>query len=108
MHAEDLADAALAALISTKTHHKTYNLSGGETLTYRNMAERLFAAMGKKPRIFPLPFLPLVLDVYGSLRHKSHINGEMARRMNEDLVFSHEMAAHDFGYAPRPFLPEGV
>jgi hypothetical protein len=30
----------------------------------------------------------------------------MAQRMNEDLVFDHTPAVHDFGFAPRLFRPE--
>jgi hypothetical protein len=29
----------------------------------------------------------------------------MAERMNQDLIFDHEDASHDLGFAPRPFLP---
>ena len=33
-------------------------------------------------------------------------NAEMARRMNEDLVFDTSDAVRDFGFAPRKFEPE--
>ncbi len=104
VHADDLAVAALQAL--EKGAEGAYDLSGGETLTYRAMAERIFAALGKKPRLIPAPFLAAALDFAARLRHNSGINGEMIRRMNADLIFSHEAAARDFGYAPRAFLSE--
>lgn len=55
VHAADLADAALAALLSPKAVNQAYHLSGGETLTYRSMVERIFAALGRRPRIVTLP-----------------------------------------------------
>jgi hypothetical protein len=33
-------------------------------------------------------------------------NAEMARRMNEDLVFDSSAAVRDFGFAPRTFQPQ--
>lgn len=104
VHADDLALAALQATASAHGSNRSYNLSGGETLTYRAMVERIFATLGRKTRIIPLPFLPQMLDVLGALRHNSHVNGEMARRMNDDLVFAHTDATNDFGYQPRAFL----
>jgi hypothetical protein len=32
-------------------------------------------------------------------------NAEMARRMNDDLVFDSAEAVRDFGYSPRSFTP---
>lgn len=108
VHVADLADAALAALATDATRGKFYDLSGGETLTYRAMAGRIFAALGMRAVFLPLPFLPLALDALGKIAHNSRVNGEMARRMNRDLVFPHTTAAHDFGYRPRAFLAGGL
>ncbi len=105
VHAEDLAIAAINALLSERSVGRAYDVSGGETLTYRDMVVRVFASCGKRPRILMLRSLPLLLDVAGRLLHKTHVNAEMARRMNTNLTFTQENAARDFGYAPREFTP---
>lgn len=104
VHAQDLAFAAVRALATPQAEGRSYNLSGAETLTYRQFLERIFRALGLKPRIIPLRWLPLALDVAGRMLPMLRVNGEMAKRHNTDLCFSHDDAARDLHYAPRPFL----
>jgi hypothetical protein len=52
----------------------------------------------------PLPLLPQSLDLVSRLFPALHVNGEIARRMNRDLVADNAPAARDFGYRPRRFL----
>ena len=108
VHAGDLAAAALAALDKEITVGRSYALGGGETLAYREMIGRIFEAMGKSPRIVPVPMLPALLAVAGSLIPGSELTGDVARRMNFHLDFDDGSAARDFGYAPRPFLQAGL
>lgn len=103
VHASDLAQAAIDIIEEPRTYNSTYNLGGGEQLSYREMVQRIFAYVGKKPRFVNVPHLPFWLDIYAKCFH-SHLNGEMARRMNQDLVFDDSAAKKDFGYAPRKFL----
>jgi nucleoside-diphosphate-sugar epimerase len=104
VHARDLAEAALAAWDQPATIGRTYNLGGGERLSYRAMVQRLFVHLGATPRLLPLPFLPQSLDLLNRLVPALHVNGEMAHRMNRDLIADNEPAARDFGYRPRGFL----
>jgi nucleoside-diphosphate-sugar epimerase len=104
VHARDLAEAALAAWDNAATSGRTYNLGGGDRLSYRTMVQRLFVHLGATPRLLPLPFLPQSLDLLHRLVPSLHVNGEMARRMNRDLIADNEPAARDFGYRPRGFL----
>jgi nucleoside-diphosphate-sugar epimerase len=107
VHADDLAAACVAALAQPKAFNAAYDLAGGETLTYREMVERIFAAEGKVPRFLPVPlatFRAAMWCVSCIPRYKD-FNAEMARRMNEDLVFDTSSAARDFGFAPRKFEP---
>jgi nucleoside-diphosphate-sugar epimerase len=108
VQAQDLADAALAAWENPKTFGKTYNLAGNDVLTYREMVERLFIHLGMKPRFLPLPFLPQTLDFLGAFLPFVHINGNVARRMNQDLAFDNGPAHEDFGYSPHGFLEGDV
>lgn len=107
VHADDLAAACVAALHEPRSFNRAYDLTGAETLSYRRMVERIFAAEGRRPRFFRVP-----LSVFrGAMWCVSRIprfkdfNPEMARRMNEDLVFDSSPATADFGYAPRRFEP---
>jgi len=104
VHARDLAEAALAAWDNPATFGKAYNLGGGEQLSYRVMVQRLFVHLGTAPRLLPLPLLPQSLDLVGRLFPALHVNGEIARRMNRDLIADNAPAARDFGYHPRGFL----
>ncbi|GGZ43728.1 SDR family oxidoreductase [Asticcacaulis endophyticus] len=112
VHARDLATAALQALRSDAARDKAYDLSGGETLSYRDMVARIFEAKSLRPQIISLPawLWRLGFSVLGLIRPgqnlKSNIN--MALRMNDDLVFDHSPAHTDFGYGPQPFRPSFI
>jgi nucleoside-diphosphate-sugar epimerase len=108
VHADDLAAACVAALGEPKTFNSAYDLTGGETLTYREMVKRIFAAEGRTPRFLPVPLAAFRVAMWCASRipRFRDFNAEMARRMNEDLVFESGDAVRDFGFAPRKFEPE--
>ncbi|ADU14837.1 NAD-dependent epimerase/dehydratase family protein [Asticcacaulis excentricus] len=110
VHARDLAKAAVDVLSTEATADRAYNLSGGETLSYRDMVARIFASKGKPAHILSLPegAWRLGFGVLGVLRPGSALKGnvQMALRMNTDLVFDHSAATRDFGYGPGIFKPE--
>jgi len=108
VHADDLALGVLQALENPASINKAYNVSGGSILTYREMLEEVFTICQRTPRIIETTLLPFMLDILGKITRKQHINGEIARRMNDDLVFFHDEAAKDFGFNPRPFLSSGM
>jgi nucleoside-diphosphate-sugar epimerase len=93
VHADDLASAALAALERPQSIGRTYALPGGETLPYRAMIERIFEALGRRPRFIRVPGLAAISD--------------LAKRMARDQAFDIGPAARDLGYAPRRFLAGG-
>ena len=109
VHAEDLAVACIAALNQPSTHNRAYNLSGGETLSYRKMVEAVFLGLGKKPHLvgIPLPLFKGGIALLSLLPRYRHLSGEMASRMNENLCFDHAEATRDFGYRPRKFEYRG-
>jgi len=106
VHAQDLAEACLALVDNRRTWGRTYNLSGGETLSYRRMVEEIFQAMGRRVHILtlPLPLLRGAIRVLRLLPGLGHLTPAMATRMDQDLCFSHEQASKDFDFAPRRFL----
>ncbi len=103
VHAEDLAKAALQCASHPKTVNKTYTCSGGSIVTYRQMIEQIATALGKPVRLVRIPLMRPLLNLLGKLYGASHINGEMATRMNRDLMFDFQDAFIDFGYEPRLF-----
>lgn len=108
VHVDDLAIAAVQAMDNDATYDKSYNLSGADVLTYREMLAKLFALLGRKQQIISTSMLPFALDIIGRISRKKHINGEIARRMNDDMVFFHDDAKRDFGFHPRGFLSGGI
>ena len=106
VHADDLASGALAAAASDAAIGKSYDLPGGETLSYREMARRLFEAQGLPPRILtvPPPLWRLALTLAAPLLPGA--TGAMGDRMAEDLTFDPVPATRDFGWAPRGFRPQ--
>ncbi|MDF0668386.1 MAG: NAD-dependent epimerase/dehydratase family protein [Nitrospira sp.] len=105
VHAEDVATACVSALSMPAAADRTYNLSGGETLPYREMVCRVFATIGKLPRLATIPrwLFRLGVTALRLLPRYRHWTVEMAERMNRDLVFDHADAARDLGFSPRPF-----
>lgn len=109
IHAEDVATALFKALKNPMAANKAFNISGGEILTYRAMSERIFAALGQRPRfLFLNPgWLCPALNVAARLGvlKGDGLNAAMFRRMNEHLVFETESGLAALGYRPRPFAP---
>ncbi len=106
VHAADLANACVQAYFSPQTNNQAYNLSGGETLTYRQMVATIFQQLGKSPRIvtIPLPWFKIFLHSIAWLPNFKHLSTAMLTRMNQDLCFDHTLATQDFGYQPRNFV----
>jgi len=105
VHADDLALACLAALDGPSTRGRAYDLVGGSTLSFAAMAETVFRALGREPRLVrvPLPLLRRLLKAASLLPGWHHLRAEMADRMDRDLCFDSSSARRDFGFSPRPF-----
>jgi nucleoside-diphosphate-sugar epimerase len=105
VHADDLAAAGIAALARPGAAGRSYDLPGGETLTYREMVARIFEGLGRRPRIVSMPpaLWSLGLKVAGG--RLPGVNAAMGERMSADLVFDPGPAVRDLGWAPRPFHP---
>ena len=82
-------------------------MSGGETLSYRDMVERIFCSLGKASHFLPVPewLFTGAMRAVALLPGKQNVTPEMALRMNMDLCFDHSDATRDFGFCPRGFLP---
>ena len=107
VHADDLAAACVMVLDNEKTFNQAYDLIGGETLSYKEMVERIFIALNKKPRFLsvPLSVFRKAMMCASILPAYSHITPDMADRMNHPLCFDSQKAISDFGYKNRGFMP---
>jgi nucleoside-diphosphate-sugar epimerase len=110
VHAEDVADAAMTALISPVCRWRAYDLSGATVATYKDILTIIGNLLGRKPILVPIP-LPLALAAAGlgeRLRPGGiGVNVEQVRRLQENKAYSHSSAARDFGFSPRG-LEEGL
>ncbi len=106
IHAEDVAAACVAALQAPNAANRAYNISGGETLAYRDMVARVFAALGRQVRLVTVPLwaFRLAVAMLRRLPRYRHWSAALAERMNRDLVFDHADAARDLGFKPRGFV----
>ncbi len=105
IHAADVAGACLAALQTHCPANRAYNISGGETLSYRNMVARIFIALGRRPRLLTVPLwaFRLAVAILRRLPRYRQWTTAMAERMNRNLVFEHTEAEQDLGFKPRTF-----
>jgi nucleoside-diphosphate-sugar epimerase len=107
VHADDLANAAVTAILSKDDLPRVLNLCGGDTLSYADMVCKIFDALGKPVRLLrlPQPLFVLLVDFAGFFKSTSGINSEMVRRQRRDLVFEDRQARQLLNYNPRPFAP---
>ncbi len=112
IHADDVAFAAFCCIGNPQARNRAFNISGSETLTYRQMASRAFEALGLQPRFLPVPVgaLRWGLRVAAALGlvNESSLNTSMFERMNKDLVFDVAEGLEALDYRPRPFLLSGI
>jgi nucleoside-diphosphate-sugar epimerase len=106
VHARDLALGALAAAAAKAAWNKAYDLPGGETLTYREMAGRIFDSLNKPRFIVSLPPWLWRLAFAAARPLLPGATAAMGNRMETDLTFDGGPAARDFGWAPRRFDPK--
>lgn len=104
LHVDDAVEAVVSVLKNAATYGKTYDLAGGETLSYRSMVTRIFEALSRRPRILRIP-----VGLYGRLLGAAgvlgaHVTADIARRMNQDMVFDPGEARKDFSFVSQGFL----
>ncbi|MFY9287010.1 MAG: hypothetical protein WAO98_00765 [Alphaproteobacteria bacterium] len=109
IHAEDVAKAIINSLGNEAVYGKDLNIAGGEVITYRTMAERIFEGLGMLPRLWMLETGLLKKGVElaskTGLVRESFFNTSVFQRMNEDLIFDVEEGLQLLKYEPRDFHP---
>ncbi|HEY0231784.1 MAG TPA: hypothetical protein VGC55_11075, partial [Dokdonella sp.] len=102
VHAQDLAEACVAAWASTRTCNRIYALGGGERLAFGAMIERVRASLPTFTLPLPVPLGP----VRGLARIAHSARLAALERLTTDLVAEHAPATADFGWRPRAFHPD--
>jgi uncharacterized protein YbjT (DUF2867 family) len=107
IHADDAAHAVIAAIDNPAAQNKAIDIAGSETLPYKEMALRVFAALKMEPHIVMLPDgaqKALTFCAQAGLARQS-----LARafeRMNKDVVCDPAEGLRILDYQPRGFRPE--
>ncbi len=106
IHARDVAATCIYTLKALNLKNRTYNLTGGETLSYREMIRRVFLALDRKPRLVTLPLwlFHLATTLVRRIPRYRHWNSAMAARMNQDLVFDSTELQRQLNFSSGPFL----
>ena len=105
IHVEDVASACYAALDTLNLTNRSYNLTGAETLPYREMVKRVFEALNHPPRMLAIPLwlFQIVAQGLSWLPRYRNWTSAMAERMNQDLTFDCSDAKQDLNFSPRSF-----
>jgi nucleoside-diphosphate-sugar epimerase len=106
VHADDLAIAAAAAFDQPATFGKTYEMGGGERLTFVALLRRLREATPAWSILVPIPLAALRTMALVEPRN-APTRGAIAR-LKTDLVADIAPARLDFGYTPRSFVATDV
>lgn len=108
IHGDDVSTACFSALWAGHISNRAYDITGGETLSYRQMVERVFAALKPTPRIITIPFwiFRVATSLTNLFPRYRHWNMMMATRMNQNLVFESLEAKRDLNFSARPFRLE--
>jgi uncharacterized protein YbjT (DUF2867 family) len=99
---DDLAAAAVAALMEPRAVRRVYSLPGREPVEFRALVREAARAVGRRALLVPLP--PIVLlalvRVHEALWARPRIKAEQILRLAEDKDFEWEAARRDLGYDP--------
>lgn len=108
IHAEDVAAACVSALQVPEAPNRAYNITGGETLTYREMVARVFVKLERRLHLVTVPLwiFRLAISMFRLLPRYRQWSAAMAERMNRDLVFDDAEAVRDLGFKSRGFALE--
>jgi len=110
VHAVDVARACVSALHHKDVKGMDFNLSGVETMTYKELVSMVFLANGLKPRFvaFPAFIFCLGFCVLRFLPRYHDWTRGMALRMNQDQICDHSEASSVLGFRPQGFKLENI
>ncbi|MDB5799597.1 MAG: epimerase [Rhodocyclales bacterium] len=106
IHAADVAEFCVRALLRTEVTNLAFDICGGETLSYRDMVTRIGAAMGQRVRFVSAPRTALRFGIrlLTALPRFKGLSPALVDRTAQDLVFDSSNANLALGVQPRPFI----
>jgi nucleoside-diphosphate-sugar epimerase len=107
VHVEDLADACIAAASFEGACNRSFDLGGGERLSYSEMLDRIRESLPVRvlPVPVPLSALGLLLTLIRLRPGWRGIGKAALRRLRTDLVAENEAAKRLLHWSPRDFRP---
>lgn len=109
VHVDDLAAAIVNALDRPVTARQAYDVAGPEPLTLRTIIEEAGRAVGRRPKLMPVPLAPVVglVRLYEAVAPSPRLKAEQLARLAEDKAVEIGPARADLGFDPRSFA-EGI
>ena len=102
VYSEDIVKGLLAIAGNEKTYGKTYNFSGGEAISMRDLARVILKNVGKKKIIIPIPVF--VCNALALIMEKTMSRPLLTRyaisRIVHEAASDHSSAHEDLGYDP--------
>lgn len=102
VHVDDLLSGLLSIAGNPVTFGKTYNLSGGEVVTLRELARLMLEKQGlSKPMLtIPASLCRIGARVWGALNHQPMLMEHTIAGLTQDADLDHSAATQDLGYQP--------
>jgi NADH dehydrogenase len=102
VHVDDLLSGLLAMAGNPITFGKTYNLSGGETVTLRELAELMLARQGRSKPMLTIPssLCRVAARAWGVLNRRPLLMEHTLAGLTQDADLDHSAATQDLGYQP--------
>ncbi len=106
VHVEDVAAAVMACLDVSASQGRAYDLPGGETLSFLDLARRTIRARAPGKRVLAVPgfVFDRALALAKAVGREPASAGSLAR-LRQDQLADANPARRDFGFDPRPFQP---
>jgi nucleoside-diphosphate-sugar epimerase len=116
VHVSDVVEAVLAAIASPAAVGHAYNITDGESHSYRDILVAYGELTGRRPAVLAVPpcLFRLTLKLGLALQRGRRLTREASGRVAQagaldlDVHYSIEAARSDLGYRPRVGLREGL
>jgi nucleoside-diphosphate-sugar epimerase len=102
VHADDIAKGLLAIADNPKTYGKTYNFSGGEEISIRDLAQLMLKSRGvSKPFVYlPVPLCRLLAFIMERTMKRPPLTNYAISRILHEAALDCSEARRDLGYSP--------
>lgn len=105
VHVADLAATIVRAAERGVAIQRAYDVAGPDAISFRQMLEQTYAAVGRTPRFVRVPMRATrcVIGIYEGLVPSPRLKVEQLDRLEEDKVFDISEARRDLDHDPRSF-----